>query len=200
MNDVPSAFRLCGEKDVFESVCKTLAHHSMIQPDDTVIIGVSGGMDSMCLLDIFHRIMTCHHLHLVVAHLDHGLRGEEAAEDCRFVKNQASLYGVPFVEKQVTAKDYAAASNKQERARELRYGFFEEVAEKWNAKKIATGHHLDDHIETLLIQIFRGTGTLKGIVPVRGGEVHSTSSRCDQAGSPPLCCPEKYFLSGGFIQ
>lgn len=169
MIGVSRTFEHRSEKEVVEKVCKTLFSHTMIQQGETVIIGVSGGVDSMCLLDILHRIQRRHSLGLVAAHLHHGLRGVEAEQDYRFVQEQASRYGVPFEGERLNATDFSRSSNVQATARELRYQFYEEVAKKWNAQKIATGHHLDDQVETLLLQIFRGTGTLKGIRPVRGG-------------------------------
>jgi len=106
---------------------------------------------------------------LVVLHVHHGLREREADRDCRLVEEQASMYGLPFETIQIPPESYAGRENLQSRARDLRYAYFEETAERWNAQKIATGHQRDDHVETLLMQMFRGTGSLRGIRPVRDG-------------------------------
>jgi tRNA(Ile)-lysidine synthase len=126
-------------------------------------------VDSVSLLDILSRLRAEVDLTLVVAHIHHGLRGEEAGRDLRFVEGLATRYEIPFEGTRIGSSDYPRGENTQAQARKLRYRFYEEVAERWGANKIATGHHLDDHVETLLMQILRGTGGLQGIRPVREG-------------------------------
>ena len=132
------------------------------------MLGVSGGIDSMALLDVFSQLRDPWRLGLVVAHVNHALRGEESDGEFRFVEQEASRYRIPFQGKVLSPEDYPGRGNLQEQARGFRYRFFEEVARKFDAHRIATGHHRDDQIETLLMQIFRGTGGLKGIPAVRG--------------------------------
>jgi tRNA(Ile)-lysidine synthase len=141
----------------------------MVHLGDTVVVGVSGGVDSVSLLDILSRLQAGCDLTLVVVHVHHGLRGEEADRDLRFVEGLAARYGLPFEGTRVRTSDYPKGENTQAQARRLRYRFFEEVAGRWGANRIATGHHQDDHAETLLMQILRGTGGLHGIRPVREG-------------------------------
>ena len=150
-------------------VRRTLLRHDMIVCGDTVVVGVSGGMDSVSLLDILTRLQEEFRLTLVVAHVHHGLRGEEGDLEFHFVEGLASRYGLPFEGRKIDSSSYEKGANIQARARRFRVRFYEEVASGWGANRIATGHHRDDHAETLLMQILRGTGSLKGIRPVREG-------------------------------
>ena len=153
---------------LLDKVRGALELHALLEEGDTVVLGVSGGMDSMTLLDLFSQLRGSWRLGLVIAHVNHGLRGEESAREFRFVEGQAFRYGVPFQGKVLSMGDAPVQGNLQAEARKSRYQFFDEVARKWGARKIATGHHREDQVETLLLQIFRGTGGLKGIPRVRG--------------------------------
>ncbi len=155
--------------DIIKKVRQTLLHYSMLKRGDKVVIGVSGGMDSMGLLNILFCLRKEYDLELVVAHIHHGLRGEEADREFSFVENFVLKMDISFEGKRINPEDYLNSSNIQAQARTLRYRFYESVAQKWACNKIATGHHQGDHIETLLMQIFRGTGSLIGIRPIREG-------------------------------
>ena len=157
------------DQDILELVRRTLLRHDMVVRGDTVVVGVSGGLDSVSLLDILSRLKAEYRLRLVVAHVHHGLRPAEGDREFRFVEGLASRYGVPFEGRRIEASSYAKGANVQAQARRFRVRFFEEVAREWGACRIATGHHRDDHAETLLMQVLRGTGGLIGIRPVREG-------------------------------
>jgi len=157
------------DQDILELVRRTFLRHGMVVPGDTVVVGVSGGLDSVSLFDILTRLKAEYRLRLVIAHVHHGLRPAEGDREFRFVEGLASRYGVPFEGRRVEASSYAKGANVQAQARRFRVRFFEEVARKWGASRIATGHHRDDHAETLLMQVLRGTGGLIGIRPVRDG-------------------------------
>jgi len=153
-----------------EIVLRTLQAHRMVEDGDTLVVGVSGGVDSMCLLDVLRRLSEPLRLRLVAAHLDHGLRGTESEQDFSFVEEQARRrYRVPFEGRRIAADAYGGLANLQAKARTRRYAFYDEVAQKWGARRIATGHHWDDFVETLLLQILRGTGTASGILHVAAG-------------------------------
>jgi tRNA(Ile)-lysidine synthase len=154
---------------MLERVRGTLLRHGMAARGDTVVVGVSGGVDSVTLLDLLTRLGAEFDLKLVVLYVDHGLRGEEAAREERFVQGLASRYGVPFECRRIGPSAYRKGTNLQAEARRLRVRHYEEVARRWRAGRIATGHHRDDHLETLLMQILRGTGGLRGIRPTREG-------------------------------
>ncbi len=158
-----------GSASLIREVAQTIRRHRMVSEGACVLVGVSGGVDSVCLLDLLWTLREELRIRIVVAHLHHGLRGEEADEDFRFVKRLAERYGLPFEGRRVAEGSYRRKGNVQAQARELRYRFYDEAAGKWGASKIATGHHRDDQVETLLMQLFRGAGALRGIAPVREG-------------------------------
>lgn len=124
------------------------------------IIAVSGGVDSIVLL---HILAQQKNLQLVIAHFDHGIR-EDSAKDAQFVKDLANEYNIPFVHRRVELGE--ATSEKS--AREARYSFLNEVKEEQGAMAIVTAHHADDVLETMIINIVRGTGW-RGVSSLRSG-------------------------------
>ncbi|MCX5906677.1 MAG: tRNA lysidine(34) synthetase TilS, partial [Deltaproteobacteria bacterium] len=159
---------------LIRNIRKTIQRFDMLQPGDRVVIGVSGGADSMTLLHILWELRSEYHLSLVVAHLDHGLR-PEAAEDRSFVKKAASGLGVPFFSRKVDvgARCKEEHLNLQEAAREARYQFLAEIARDQKASRIALGHTADDQAESIIMRFLRGSGSrgLSGIPPVREGVI-----------------------------
>lgn len=124
------------------------------------VVAVSGGVDSMVLLDLLSQQTG---LKLVVAHLDHGMR-DDSAEDTAFIKSASDTLGVPFVCHHV--KLGAGAS--EEKAREARYGFLNQINKETNADGIITAHHQDDLIETAILNMLRGTDR-KGLSSLGSG-------------------------------
>ena len=112
------------------------------------LIAVSGGVDSVVLLDMLAK----KHKNILVAHFDHGIR-EDSKEDAIFVRQLAVKYGVKFF----TKREELGANASEEKARRARYKFLRELSEKQNAT-IVTAHHLDDVAETIIINMVRGTG------------------------------------------
>ena len=141
-------------------------------PGDSVVVGVSGGPDSLCLLHALLRLRDEHHyrLQLHVAHLHHGARGADADADAAFVEALAAEWGLPVtVEKQdVPALARAHKLAFEEAARRVRYSFLARVASETNAYKIAVGHNGDDQAETVLMHFLRGAGPtgLRGMLPL----------------------------------
>lgn len=140
-----------------------------------MVVGVSGGPDSTMLCHVLHRLRESYDLTLTVAHLNHGVRGSEAARDARFVEQCARRLGLLCVVKEEDVPAYCRenARSFQEGAREIRYRFLEEVREKSRAKKIALGHNADDQAETIMLWLLRGAGLkgLGGMPPVRNGVI-----------------------------
>ena len=132
---------------------------SLFTPGETAVVAVSGGADSVALLDILTRL-DAEHLKLVVAHLNHCLRGAESNEDERFVADLAARYRVPFLSIRVDVASFAAAEglSLEDAGRQARYAFFREVARRHGATSIAVAHHMDDQAETVLIRLLRGSG------------------------------------------
>ena len=149
-------------------VLKTVKKYNMLSKGDRVLIGVSGGADSIALLEFFVSVKEKYDLDICVAHIEHGIRGEDSVNDAEFVKNYCKKLGVKFYLKTIDAPNLAkkAKMGVEEYSRMARYDFFNTI----ECDKIATAHNLTDNIETLLFRLARGTG-LKGacsIPAVRG--------------------------------
>ena len=150
-----------------------ITQHQMIQPKETVLVGVSGGVDSLALLYALHALGHQLDCQLHVAHLDHGFR-EDSAADAAYVAKQADRLGIPISSSRVEVPKLMRAEklSAEVAARRVRYQFYECVSERIGATKIALGHHRDDQAETVLMNLLRGAGAagLKGILPVREGK------------------------------
>ncbi|MDP6180938.1 MAG: tRNA lysidine(34) synthetase TilS, partial [Desulfatiglandales bacterium] len=152
-----------------KKVKETLSRYGMIDPGDLVIVAVSGGPDSVCLLDILHELKAELAVRLVVAHYNHGLRGGEDESETRFVRHLASAMNFPFETENASFFIEGKTASLEERARNARYEFLERLKGKLHAQKIAMGHHLNDQAETVLMRLLRGSGPsgLAGIPPKR---------------------------------
>lgn len=150
---------------------QTIERFHMLKPGDVIVVAVSGGPDSICLLSLLHELSGELGISLHVAHLDHMFRGKESAEEALFVKNVAEKLGIPAtIEKRdVPGFCKERGVSPQEGARTVRYQFLQEVAKKTNATRIATGHTADDQGETFLMRLIRGAGpgALSSIPPIR---------------------------------
>ncbi len=151
-----------------QKVQKTILRHGMIDHGDCIVVGVSGGPDSVCLLDILYHLIEEHEIRLIVAHYNHGLRKMEDESETRFVKNLAGSMNLRFYAGKTSLLNKRTASI-EEKAREERYQFLESVKEQFHAQKIAVGHNLNDQAETVLMRLLRGSGPsgLSGIPPIR---------------------------------
>lgn len=152
-------------------VKKTVEHHRLLERDDKVLIAVSGGVDSVCLLTLLLELKDAFALSFHLAHLNHSLRGVESDEDAEWVRALAGRLGIPVTieKKDVLKWVKRKRCSLEEGARELRYEFLSKVADEVEATKIATGHTLDDQAETVLLRLLRGTGIsgLGGVLPRR---------------------------------
>lgn len=149
---------------------RTIDRFRMLSPGDTVLVGVSGGPDSMALLYLLMDIKDEYGIGLKIAHLNHGFR-KEAAEEAEFVRERAASLGLESVIRfiDVPAIKEREGLSSQEAARDARYAFFEEAAGEAGANKIVLAHTADDQAETVLMRLLRGSGPvgLSGIPPVR---------------------------------
>jgi tRNA(Ile)-lysidine synthase len=151
-----------------EQLLKAIRKQESIRPGDRLAIAVSGGADSVALLRLLLDLREELGITLSVAHVNHKLRGEESNEDEQFVAALATQHGIELHACDAPLHgDGKAGSGIEAEARELRYGFFRQLARQGRVTKIATAHTLDDQAETLLLRIFRGTGIrgLSGIHP-----------------------------------
>ena len=145
-----------------------IQRHDLLPQGAAVGIAVSGGADSMGLLDLLADLASASRLRLVVVHLDHGFR-PDAADDARFVADAARARGIPFHGGKI---EILAKGNLEALARRARYGFFAEVASRLGLERIALGHTADDQVETLLERLLRGAGRtgLAAMQPIRDAE------------------------------
>lgn len=147
---------------------------NLLKEGETVIAAVSGGPDSLTLLHMLRCLSSELNLNIVVAHLNHCLRPEADREEAE-VEKIASRWSLTFESRVVAIRDLKKEEgiSEEEAGRLARYSFLSEIAKKYNASRIALGHHLDDQAETVLLNIIRGTGVdgLAGILPKtkRGG-------------------------------
>lgn len=145
----------------------------MTEPGDGILAGVSGGADSVCLLFLLDELKAELGIRLAAFHLNHGLRGAEADRDEAYVKEICGRLGVPLAVAHENVAEYAASRgiSGEEAGRILRYEHMKEAAERFSCQKTATAHHRDDSAETVLFNMFRGSGLkgLSGIRPVPGG-------------------------------
>ncbi|MDQ4094818.1 MAG: tRNA lysidine(34) synthetase TilS [Actinomycetota bacterium] len=155
--------------DVVERARDAIARHRMFEKGATIVVALSGGPDSTCLLDVLDRLTDMFELDLAVAHVDHGLAPNSSDVSAAVTTRAADAgHDVHFVR----APDLAG-SNLQARARAFRYGFLEAIANDIGAAAIATGHTLDDRVETTLARLIHGAGTrgLAGLLPIDGNRI-----------------------------
>lgn len=148
----------------------TIERYRMATPGDKIVVAVSGGPDSVCLLDVLYRLRDALGIGLAVAHLEHGFREGEDEAETAFVEALAKGYGIPYEHGRARGL-HRDIPSLEERARVERYRFLEKTRAKFAAQKIALGHQMDDQAETVLLHCLRGSGPsgLSGIPPCRGG-------------------------------
>ena len=142
----------------------------LITRKDAVLVGLSGGADSVCLLHFLRYLAKEKHFHLAALHVNHGLRGRAARADQQFCKDLCQAWGVEFFALKADVKKVARewGLSLEHAARKARYALFLKKARSWGATKVALGHHLDDQAETVLLNLLRGT-KLQGLagIPLR---------------------------------
>lgn len=158
-----------------EEVLKTIKKYNLIESGDKLVLGVSGGPDSISMLNVLREIAEDETIDLkfqiVVSHINHNIR-KEAKEDEEFVKKYCDENNIKFFSKSIDVEKIANNSKIgiEEAGRKVRYEFFDEVLKKTNSNKIAIAHNKNDKVETMIMNVLRGSGLLglKGIEPKRG--------------------------------
>ncbi|MFC1920280.1 tRNA lysidine(34) synthetase TilS [Chloroflexota bacterium] len=151
-------------------VLRFILDNNLLSGKLQLLVAVSGGPDSVCMLHILVKIREELDLKLHLAHLNHKLRGAESEADAEYVSGLARQFGIPATVEARDVKEYKdrERTTLEEAAREVRYAYFAEVAESVGADRVAAGHTADDNVETVLLHLIRGTGTrgLRGLQPV----------------------------------
>ena len=160
---------------LFNQIKRAIDCHHLIEKGDRLIVGVSGGVDSMVLLHLLNACREAFDLSLIVAHVNHGLRPVESEKEAELVQKEAARLGLPFEYGQFNVKEFQKKGglSPQDAARRVRFHFFDDLLQRHHAQKIALGHHADDQVETFLLRLIRGSGIqgLKGMLPIRDGKV-----------------------------
>ena len=160
-------------KQTVKKVKETIFRNEMIDSGDLLIVAVSGGPDSVCLLDILNQLKDELQIRLVVTHYNHGLRQGEDESETRFVHQIATSLNLPFETGKASLSIHETKASLEEKARDARYQFLEGVKNRLHAHKIAMGHNLNDQAETVLMRFLRGSGSagLGGIPPIRDNTI-----------------------------
>lgn len=152
------------EQKIYDFVTK----YNLIENGDKIVLGVSGGPDSICMLDILYKMSQKKMIdfEIFVAHVNHGLR-EDGILDEEFVKNFCEGRKIPFFVKHVEVVKIAKTQKRgiEETGRMIRYEFFDEILNKTSSNKIAIAHNQNDNCETIIMNILRGTG-LRGLIGI----------------------------------
>ena len=169
-----------------------ITEKKLLADGDHVIIGLSGGADSVCLLLVLKALQPTYHLTLTAVHVHHGIRGESAERDLRFSKELCEANEVEFVAAYRDVPGIAAKLHltEEEAGRSVRYEIFEQEARKRGASVIAVAHHMDDQAETVLMNLLRGSG-IRGCGGIQAKRLLSDGRRIQ---AKPSACDETHIL------
>jgi tRNA(Ile)-lysidine synthase len=153
---------------LFEDVKSVIVRYGMLRKGDKVLVGLSGGPDSVTLLHILHRLKAEYELCLFAAHLDHKFRGRESREDRIFCEEMGAKMGVPVYAGEADVPNMVRNTglSAEEAARRARYRFFQDTASREGIQVLAVGHNRDDQAETVLMRLIRGAG-FSGLSAIR---------------------------------
>lgn len=156
---------------MFDKIKEWINNYTMVGPDSRILAACSGGPDSLALVHILHRLKVEIGFGLAVAHVNHMFR-PEAAKEAEFVAAFSHQLGLKCLVTAIDVPAYSKTSktSPEEAGRFLRYRYLRQVAAEWGGAQIATGHHKDDQVETVLLNFLRGAGSagLRGMQPVNG--------------------------------
>ena len=158
-------------KSLEQKIINFIDEHSLIKEGDKIIIALSGGPDSVFALYFFHKYKKKFKIEIFAAHLNHSLRAKESDKDEDFCKELCGCYDIKFFSERAKVQKHKSEFklSLEEAARELRYAFLEDIAREIKADKIITAHNINDNTETVLLNLFKGTGAkgLSGIPIIR---------------------------------
>lgn len=174
-----------------EKVKETIKKYNLINPGDKIILGVSGGPDSIAMLDILRQLESKLDFEIYVVHINHSIRGKDADEDEEYVKNYCKKYNIKCFSKKIDVP--AIAKNEkigtEEAGRKVRYEYFDEILKETNSNKIAIAHNKNDKVETIIMHLLRGSGVsgLKGIETIRENKFIKPLIECDRKEIEKYC-------------
>ena len=154
--------------ELFREILKLNEEYNLIENNDTIVVGFSGGPDSVFLVEMLKKLQDFFKFKIYLVHINHLLRGEDADADENFSYDYAKRNNLEIFIKRIPVKEIAKKTGKtlEEVGREERYNFFSEIYSKVGANKIATAHNKDDQIETFLFRLVRGT-SLQGLEGIK---------------------------------
>ena len=171
-------------------VIDTINKYELIENGDKIVIGVSGGPDSMCLLNILKDLRKIFKFEIVVAHVNHMIR-KEAKDDENYVKEYCKNNNIEFYSKSIEVEKIANNEKKgtEETGRKVRYNFFEQVLKITNSNKIAIAHNKNDNAETIIMNVLRGSGIsgLKGIEAKKDNKYIRPLIECERCNIEEYC-------------
>lgn len=173
-----------------QKVIDTIKKYNLIEPKDKIVLGVSGGPDSISMLNILNEIKDELNFEIYVAHINHMIR-EEAEDDEKYVQNYCEKNNIQFFVKRIDVQKIANTKKMgtEETGRKVRYEFFEEVMQNIGANKIAIAHNKNDKIETIIMNLLRGSAItgLKGIEPIRDNKYIRPLIECERQEIERYC-------------
>lgn len=179
-----------------QKVLETIRKYNLIVDRDKIVLGVSGGPDSICMLDNLREVKEEQiiEFEIYVAHINHMIR-EEAIDDEKYVQEYCKKYNIECFVKRADVQKIASEKKigTEEAGRKVRYDFFEEVLQKTESNKIAIAHNKNDKIETIIMHLLRGSGLsgLKGIEPIRDNKYIRPLLECERTEIEQYCEDKK---------
>ena len=179
-----------------QKVLETIRKYNLIVDGDKIVLGVSGGPDSICMLDNLREVKEEQiiEFEIYVAHINHMIR-EEALDDEKYVQEYCKKYNIECFVKRADVQKIASEKKigTEEAGRKVRYDFFEEVLQKTESNKIAIAHNKNDKIETIIMHLLRGSGLsgLKGIEPIRDNKYIRPLLECERTEIEQYCEDKK---------
>ena len=175
-----------------QKVLETIKKYNLIEDGDKIVLGVSGGPDSISMLNILNEIKNeqIMKFEIYVAHINHMIR-EEAIDDEKYVQDYCNKNNIECYIKRIDVQQIADSEKigTEEAGRNARYEFFEEVLQKTGSNKIAIAHNKNDKIETIIMHLLRGSGLLglKGIEPIRDNKYIRPLIECERQEIEQYC-------------
>ena len=174
-----------------QKVKETIKKYNLINSGDRIVLGVSGGPDSIAMLDILRQLRDEIKFEIYVVHINHNIRGKDADEDEEYVKKYCENYNIKCFSKKIDVPTIAQNEKigTEEAGRKVRYEYFDEILQKTNSNKIGIAHNKNDKVETIIMHLLRGSGVsgLRGIEPIRENKFIKPLIECDRQEIEKYC-------------